>query len=132
MIAIDTNVIVRLLVNDDRAQAQKARTLLATETVYVAATVLLEVEWVLRSAYKLERTVIAHAVERFAGLDSVVIDPGIDVRGLLDRYLGGFDFADVLHVSASTRSTCLSFATFDTRLRRRADRTAFALPVIQP
>ena len=52
MIAIDTNVVVRFLVNDDPEQAQRARRLIESEDVFLSTTALLETEWVLRVAYK--------------------------------------------------------------------------------
>ncbi len=48
MLAIDTNVIVRYLVADDREQARRARELIDGGRVFIATTVLLETEWVLR------------------------------------------------------------------------------------
>ena len=42
VIAIDTNVVVRFVVNDDREQAGRARALIDGEEVFVATTVLLE------------------------------------------------------------------------------------------
>lgn len=51
MTALDTNVVVRFLVNDDDQQAQRARALIAAGNVHIPPTVLLETEWVLRSAY---------------------------------------------------------------------------------
>ena len=50
MLAIDTNVIVRLLVRHDDEQLRRAKSLLASSEVFVANTVMLECEWVLRSA----------------------------------------------------------------------------------
>jgi predicted nucleic-acid-binding protein len=53
VIAVDTNVIVRLVANDDPAQSPRAARLFAREDVYVPKTVVLETEWVLRVAYEL-------------------------------------------------------------------------------
>lgn len=50
MIAIDTNVLVRLLVADDPAQSSRARALLETQDVWIGPTVLLEAAWVLDAA----------------------------------------------------------------------------------
>jgi len=50
MVAVDTNVLVRLLVNDDARQTRRARALIEREQVFISATALLESEWVLRSA----------------------------------------------------------------------------------
>ena len=51
MLAIDTNLILRYLTGDRPEQSPKARTLIDNEEVFVCTTVLLETEWVLRSAY---------------------------------------------------------------------------------
>lgn len=69
-IAIDTNVLVRLLVRDDEAQYTAAQRLvdkaaLAEEPVLIVLGALLETEWVLRSRYRLDKASIAKA---FAGL----------------------------------------------------------------
>ncbi len=56
MIAFDTNLLVRIAVNDDLKQAELAEQLLDSNEVFVPRTVLLETEWVLRSVYKKSRT----------------------------------------------------------------------------
>jgi predicted nucleic-acid-binding protein len=50
VIVVDTNVLVRLVTNDDPVQSIKAARLFAEEDVFVSRTVLREVEWVLRGA----------------------------------------------------------------------------------
>ena len=59
MRAIDTNVLVRALVQDDPAQSQRALALLKDHPAYVPVTVVLELEWVLRSRYAYPQAVIA-------------------------------------------------------------------------
>ncbi len=49
MIALDSNVIIRLLVADDAVQGERARKLISENEVLIATTVLLECEWVLRT-----------------------------------------------------------------------------------
>ena len=51
MRAIDTNVLVRAIVNDDTAQSASAIELLTDHDIYIPVTVVLELEWVLRSRY---------------------------------------------------------------------------------
>ena len=58
MLGLDTNVLVRLLIEDDAAQTRRARKLVDTaiaeeETVLVSLPALLETEWVLRSRYEM-------------------------------------------------------------------------------
>ena len=58
MIAFDTNLLVRLAVNDDEYQADIAEQLINNSEVFISRTVLLETEWVLRSVYKKDRSVL--------------------------------------------------------------------------
>ncbi|WP_242055318.1 MULTISPECIES: PIN domain-containing protein [Nostocales] len=51
MVAVDTNIIVRLLTQDDELQYQKSLEIFQTQTVFIPDTVILETEWVLRFAY---------------------------------------------------------------------------------
>jgi hypothetical protein len=63
-VALDTNVLVRLLVNDDPAQAEQAATLIdASAACFVPITVALELEWVLRGGYKLPREAVISVFE---------------------------------------------------------------------
>jgi predicted nucleic-acid-binding protein len=58
MVAVDTNILVRLLTGDDPKQAAAARSLFASEQIWIAKTVLLETGWVLRSLYGFEESAI--------------------------------------------------------------------------
>ena len=63
MLGIDTNVLVRFLVQDDEAQFEKARRLIRREVaagrrVLVNQLVLMETEWVLRSRYSISKNQI--------------------------------------------------------------------------
>ena len=51
IVAVDTNILVRFLVADEPEQARRARELFSLNTILIPTTVLLETEWVLRSAY---------------------------------------------------------------------------------
>jgi predicted nucleic-acid-binding protein len=50
MVAVDTNIIVRLLTQDDEAQYQKSLEIFQTQTIFIPDTVILETEWVLAIA----------------------------------------------------------------------------------
>lgn len=126
MIAIDTNVLVRLVVGDDARQARRARTLLENNEVVVATTVLLEAEWVLRSAYGFEPAQIAGAFRRFLGLPRVAPESPAVVAQALDAYDAGLDFADALHLSATPEAD--AFFTFDRRLARAAKGSVSVVP----
>ena len=126
MIAIDTNVLVRLLVADDPAQALRARKLVERNDVVVAATVLLEAEWVLRSAYRFDRAQIEAAFRRFLGLPRVAPDSPSVVAQALDAYRAGLDFADALHLASTPDAD--AFFTFDRRLVRVAGKGVSMVP----
>lgn len=119
MIAIDTNVLVRIVTNDDPAQARQAMKCLATpDGVFVGKTVLLELEWVLRSAYRLPRENIHRAMMNILGLPGLVAEDAEQLASALDGYRQGLDFADALHYAASQGGTS-GFHTFDVRFAKR-------------
>lgn len=112
MIALDTNVWVRYLTNDDPAQAERAmRILREAEEVFVPKTVLLELEWVLRAVYAQPATVVGKALLQMLGLPNVRMEALEQVAGALELYRAGFDFADALHLRGSGKVE--AFYTFD-------------------
>ncbi len=130
MIALDTNVVVRILVNDDPGQAKRAVALLESDAVFLPRTVLLETEWVLRYAYDLDRAVAGVALRKFLGLKNVVAEASTSVVAALDLYDAGMDFADALHLTASGGAE--SFASFDADLARHAKQLGARPPVRCP
>jgi len=130
IVAVDTNILVRFLVADEPEQARRARELFSLNTILIPTTVLLETEWVLRSAYGFGREEIENAFIRLCGLPQVVLDQPEVVRTALTGYGAGLDFADALHLTSSRRAQ--SFATFDQDLRKRADRLPNTVPVVEP
>ena len=121
MTALDTNVLVRIITNDDRAQAARAaRFLREQERVFVSKTVLLELEWVLRSAYKIGPNAIISALRDVLSVFNVEIEDEALVRQAIEWYEKGMDFADTLHVASAGPKR--KFATFDKRLRQKVRR----------
>jgi len=55
MIAVDTNLLVRLLTSDDPDQARRAARIMESDDIFIPKTVMLETEWVLRHAYGIEK-----------------------------------------------------------------------------
>jgi predicted nucleic-acid-binding protein len=120
MIAIDTNVVVRFLVNDDPEQAQRARRLIESEDVFLSTTVLLETEWVLRVAYKRSRARLLEMLRAFLGLPRVIAQDLRVAITALEWAERGMDFADALHLAGA--AACDAFLTFDRRLANAAAR----------
>lgn len=116
MLAIDTNVVVRYLTADDPAQAQKAKAVIDAQDVFLATTVLLETEWVLRSAYGYDATAVLGALRRFASMARVNLQDPPLVACALDWAEQGMDFADALHLAAA--KGCEGFVTFDRNMAR--------------
>jgi predicted nucleic-acid-binding protein len=120
VIAVDTNVLVRLIVADDAMQGKRAAKLFAQSAgVFVAKTVVLETAWVLQSAYGFSRHDVTGALRRLAGLPNVVLEDAEQVAFALDLASRDVDFADALHVAACREAG--TFYTFDRRLIRHGD-----------
>ena len=111
MIAADTNVIIRLLTDDEPRQTEQSRRLFETETIFLPKTVLLEAEWVLRRLYRLDPLPVAKALDGLVSLPNVRCEDEAAVRQALDWKREGMDFADALHLASSR--TASRFATFD-------------------
>lgn len=128
MRAVDTNVLVRALVQDDPAQGRRAQACLSDQPVYVPVTVMLELEWVLRSRYGFAPKAIADAMEKLAILENAVVGEQAAVVAAARKMRQGWDFADALHHALA--AGCDDFATFDTNLARRAGRDALTAPPV--
>ncbi len=118
MLAVDTNVVVRLVTNDDAKQAERAAALFSSTGIYLPLTVLLETEWVLRYSYGLEPDAILRSLRGVLGLPNVTVAYPPDVHRALVLFEKGMDFADALHLATS--SLAMGFKTFDAKLIRRA------------
>lgn len=128
MLAVDTNVIVRIVTNDDPEQAQRAVALFERERIFIAKTVLLEVEWVLRFSYHLPRGIIAPTLRKVVGLQQVEVENPDEIFIALNGYEQGLDFADALHLASSGRAE--GFATFDQKMAKRASQFLAAKMVV--
>lgn len=118
MVAIDTNVLVRLLVGDHAAQAKASRKLFAAEEIFIPDTVLLETEWVLRAAFGLAPGDICTAFRRVCGLRNVTVSDGRLVARVIDWHEAGFEFSGAFHLALSKDQEVLK--TFDAGFIRTA------------
>ena len=112
MVTLDTNIWVRYLTNDDELQARRALKLLENcDAVFVPKTVLLELEWVLRAAYRANPEDIHRSLLHILGLPMVIAESAGQVAAALDFFAQGYDFADALHLASSDATQV--FYTFD-------------------
>lgn len=126
MKSFDTNVIVRLLVEDDPKQCERAerafRRAVAEGGVFLSTVVLVEVVWVLRVAFKQDRTTIAAALHRLVGTAGVSVERDAIVRrAILNFETGPADFSDYIICESSREASALPVLTFDERFARGAD-----------
>lgn len=128
MISLDTNVIVRVVTADDPDQLTVALEVMRSEGLWLSKTVLLETEWVLRYTYKLSREKVQEIFIRLLGYRNLNAEAPEQVHSALEMYRGGMDFADALHLAASTDAD--QFVTFDRELALSA-RKLEALPLVK-
>lgn len=118
MVAIDTNVLVRLLTGDDPSQYASSKALFETHAIFIPITVLLEAEWVLRAAFELSPSQINDALRRVLGLPNVTVADAPRIAQALSWHQQGVDFADALHLALSQSHDRLK--TFDAAFIRKA------------
>lgn len=118
MIAVDTNVVLRLVLNDDADQVAAVQTLMAREPLFVSLGVLLEAGWVLQSRYGLSRNDVADALSLVASLDRLIVARLPLALWAIERYRAGADLADMVHLVSAAKIG--GFATFDRRITREA------------
>ena len=127
MKALDTNVLARLLLQDDAAQFKRAKALLDSGQVFTApVTVMLELVWVLESN-NCSPAEIAHALAMLLDLPNFRLAQVDAVRAALGAYAQGMDFADALHLGLSSGADAL--LTFDKAFAKRAKAAGYVLPV---
>ena len=123
MIALDTNVIVRFLVQDEAEQSRRATELIEElspdDPGLVSREVLLELVWVLERAYGYSRLEIASAIDGLLSSSELILEAADDVGPALDLYRSeGFGFADLMIAAAARRLGASEVVTFDRRAAR--------------
>lgn len=119
MPALDTNVLVRFLVQDDGVQLQQAKALLersveAGESLFVPITVALEVEWVLRSRYGFQKDAVTAVFAALLSSAQLQFESETALELALARYNdGAADFSDCVHVALAVEAGHSPLWTFD-------------------
>ena len=122
MVAVDTNVLVRLVTADNAAQTARAAAVFRSGPVFIAKSVLLEAEWVLRYSYRLGADAILRSLRAVLGLENVSVEDPTATTAALRLLERGLDFADALHIASSAHAE--RFVTFDAKLVKRAKRAS--------
>ncbi|HWS75034.1 MAG TPA: type II toxin-antitoxin system VapC family toxin [Quisquiliibacterium sp.] len=127
-IAVDTDVLARLLLEDHGVQHARARALIEREPIFTApVTVMLELVWVLE-VNGCSREEIARGLHLLLSLPGFRPQHGTALRQALAWYAQGLDFADALHLALSCDDQRL--ATIDQAFARRAARIGASPPVV--
>lgn len=130
MIAVDTNVLARLLLKDHEGQYRAAVALFSKKQDYTAPpTVMLELVWVLQSRGHARRD-IAESLRLLLGLANFK-PMQVEALGMaLEWYEAGMDFGDALHLALS--GSAKGMVSFDRALGRQAKKLGAFPPVANP
>jgi predicted nucleic-acid-binding protein len=123
VIALDTNVLVRFLVQDDPEQALVAAEVIDRLTDadpgFVSREVLVELVWVLERAYGYGNAEISGALDGLLSSIELLIEAADDVGPALECYRSdGFGFADLMIAAAARRAGAAELVTFDRKAAR--------------
>ncbi|MCY3594644.1 MAG: type II toxin-antitoxin system VapC family toxin [Bacteroidetes bacterium] len=126
MIGLDTNVLVRYLVEDDDAQSAVASTLIdgltQSDPGFISSVVLAEISWVLSTSYKLGREEIASVIEELI-LSRDLVFENIEACYLalyVYRSSTSVDFADALIAQTAKLAGARETVTFDRKAARES------------
>lgn len=124
MIGLDTNIVIRLLVDDNEGQCRRAKAFVGEQAERGAPPlinhlVLLETEWVLRSRYNFSRPELSHAILSLLELPDVAVEqPSVVIAALYTWDEHGGEFADSLIAARNFALGCTKTMTFDRRAVR--------------
>ena len=124
MIGLDTNILVRYLVQDDPVQSAKATELIERRLTpdnpgFISIVAMVETVWVLDRSYGFAAQEIAAAVERMLQAETLVIDNEQEVFSAMMALKDGWgEFADAVIAALGTKAGCSCTFTFDRKALR--------------
>lgn len=124
MIGLDSNVVLRYVLQDDPDQAARATeafdVLTEDDPAFVSLVVLVEVVWVLRRSYGFEREAAVEVVRRLLAAREVILESPALIARALRRAGTSADFSDAVVVEQALAAGCEQVLTFDRRAARDA------------
>ncbi len=122
MLAVDTNVLVRLVARDDEDQVRAAEQFVG-KGAWVSHLVLAETLWVLHSVFELSRAQIATTVEMLLNHTDLTLQDADVVVSALKHYRKRpmVDFSDCLILEIARKAGHLPAATFDRNFAKLDD-----------
>ncbi len=119
MIGLDTNVVIRYLVQDDPDQSATASALIdeltEAEPAYLSLVTVIEIYWVLRRAYRVASGRCAELLSGLLDARELRVDRDSIVRAVLVASSEGTDFADAVIAELGRSAGCIYTVTFDQR-----------------
>ncbi|SEQ12878.1 Predicted nucleic-acid-binding protein, contains PIN domain [Devosia sp. YR412] len=124
MIGVDTNVLLRLFIQDDPNQNALVTEFFANRSTgdpaHISLVVIVELVWALGQAYKYGRDRISLVLERMLDTADIVVEAHDVVREALPHYANSkVDLADLLIAEINRRSGCTTTVTFDKDAAKR-------------
>jgi predicted nucleic-acid-binding protein len=128
VIGLDTNVLVRYITQDDSKQSALASTLIEsldeTSPGFVTLVTVVELAWVLESAYNFSRLQFAQVLQTLLAVDAIKVDRAASVTSAVRRYTSSnADFSDCLIERLSIDAGCGKTMTFDKAAAKSAGMT---------
>ena len=122
MIGVDTNILVRYLVEDDAVQTEMAADFLERRSSparpAVVNRVVAEVVWVLERVFRYPRHLIADNLSELLRTASIRVEDADDIAEALRLYRDSVGFTDALIGVSNARQGCSATATLDRKARR--------------
>jgi predicted nucleic-acid-binding protein len=128
VIGLDTNVLVRYITQDDSKQSASASALIEsldeTSPGFVTLMTVVELAWVLESAYSFSRMQFAQVMQTLLAVDVIKVDRAASVASAVRRYTSSnADFSDCLIERLSIDAGCDKTMTFDKAAAKSAGMT---------
>jgi predicted nucleic-acid-binding protein len=126
MIALDTNVLIRHLVEDDRAQTQRARSLLhshcsETDPAFVSFVTLCETIWVLEDAFGYHKQELLPILKQLLNAPELITENNeAALLAINDYEQGSADFADYLIARTAEKHGAIPVYTFDRKAAKHS------------
>jgi predicted nucleic-acid-binding protein len=124
MIGLDTNVLVRYIVQDDAVQSAKATAIIEKRLTpanrgFVSIVAIVETAWMLERAYALAAQDVAAAIERILQIDVLVVENEQEVFTAVVMLREGIgSFADAVIAALGAKAGCSKTLTFDRKALR--------------
>jgi len=129
MVAVDTNIVIRLITGDDADQLEQATCLVENSGIWIGQTVTLETTWVLEHLYGASMEEIRASLRNLSETDGVHFESEDRLHIALGLTENGVEISDALHLAFSTNSLA-SFYTFDKKFQRRASRSGHPISLL--